>query len=117
MYGFYHREGTRTDVSQSHFLKVPSLPFHSLISILYKFPAGVDGHLPWPNAIRNMLFGEQNPRWLCHVLILCSDVAFAAVQVMIPRVTDNQTSENIEILSKLFECAISCEGNSTPCFL
>jgi hypothetical protein len=45
-----------TDV-QSHFLKVPSLPFHSLISVLAKFPATVNGHIPWSTTLRDSLFG------------------------------------------------------------
>jgi hypothetical protein len=42
---------------QSHFLKVPSLPFHSLISVLAKFPATVNGHIPWSTTLRDSLFG------------------------------------------------------------
>jgi hypothetical protein len=84
----------------SHFLKVPSLPFHSLVSILAKFPADVDGHVYWSAALRDMIF----------------DVAFAAVQVMIPRVSDNQTPENLKLLSELFETAVHCKGQHLRLF-
>ncbi|KAG0700599.1 hypothetical protein DFH29DRAFT_983050 [Suillus ampliporus] len=40
----------------SHFLKVPSLPFHFLISILSKFPADVDSRVFWTNILRDNLF-------------------------------------------------------------
>jgi hypothetical protein len=40
----------------SHFLKVPSLPFHSLISLLAKFPVDVDSRVFWSTGVRDMLF-------------------------------------------------------------
>lgn len=43
---------------QSHFLKVPSLPFYSLISMLSKFPADADSRLFWSSASRDLLFGK-----------------------------------------------------------
>ena len=43
---------------QSHFLKVPSLPFYSLISILSKFPADDDSRVFWSGNIRDSLYGE-----------------------------------------------------------
>jgi hypothetical protein len=45
---------------QSHFLKVPSLPFYSLISMLSKFPADADSRLFWSGASRDLMFGEIN---------------------------------------------------------
>lgn len=48
---------------QSHFLKVPSLPFHSLISILCKFPTDVDSRVFWSANIRDILFGEYFFAW------------------------------------------------------
>jgi hypothetical protein len=45
--------------AQSHFLKVPSLPFHSLISLLSKFPADVDSRVFWSSNVRDKLFGKQ----------------------------------------------------------
>lgn len=46
-------------VIQSHFLKVPSLPFHSLISILSKFPTDDDSRVFWSNTVRDLLYGES----------------------------------------------------------
>ena len=43
---------------QSHFLKVPSLPFHSLISILSKFPSDDDSRVFWPKSLRDKLYGK-----------------------------------------------------------
>ena len=52
----------RTDLShlQSHFLKVPSLPFYSLISMLSKFPADADSSLFWSGVSRDLMFGKIN---------------------------------------------------------
>lgn len=41
---------------QSHFLKVASLPFHLLISILSKFPVDVDSRVFWEVKISDSLF-------------------------------------------------------------
>ena len=54
---------------QSHFLKVPSLPFYSLISILSKFPADDDSRVFWSSNLRDSLYGER--RYLA-VLVLVS---------------------------------------------
>ncbi|KAG2003629.1 hypothetical protein CC2G_004218 [Coprinopsis cinerea AmutBmut pab1-1] len=40
----------------SHFLKVPVLPFYSLLSILSKFPTDVDSRVFWSSGIRDKLF-------------------------------------------------------------
>lgn len=45
---------------QSHFLKVPTLPYHALISIVQKFPVTLDSRVFWTNALRDRLFGEPN---------------------------------------------------------
>lgn len=42
---------------QAHFLKVPSLPFYSLISMLAKFPADVDSRVFWSSGLRDILYG------------------------------------------------------------
>lgn len=44
---------------QSHFLKVPSLPFHSIISLLAKFPVDVDSRVFWSTGVRDVLFGTS----------------------------------------------------------
>lgn len=45
---------------QSHFLKVPSLPFHSLMSILCKFPTDDDSRVFWSGSLRDTLYGESH---------------------------------------------------------
>jgi len=45
---------------QSRFLKSPSLPFHSLISILTKFPTDVDSRVFWSSAVRDLLYGKSH---------------------------------------------------------
>lgn len=42
---------------QSHFLKVPTLPFYSLVSILSKFPAEGDSRVFWSAKLRDVLYG------------------------------------------------------------
>ncbi|KAJ3507892.1 hypothetical protein NLJ89_g6050 [Agrocybe chaxingu] len=61
----------------SHFLKVPSLPFHSLISILSKFPTDVDSRVFWSAGIRDRLF----------------DATRAAIEALMPRV--HKAKENM----------------------
>lgn len=42
---------------QSHYLKVPTLPFYTLVSILSKFPADADSRVFYSGKLRDMLFG------------------------------------------------------------
>ncbi|TFK39266.1 hypothetical protein BDQ12DRAFT_629803 [Crucibulum laeve] len=86
----------------SHFLKVPSLPFHSLISLLCKFPADVDSRVFWSAGIRDMLF----------------DISYAAVQVLLTRVEQATNSANpnheeeytMELVQDLLQSAINCQA-------
>jgi len=54
----FHSAPLLTLCAQSHFLKVPSLPFHSLISLLSKFPADVDSRVFWSTSVRDLLLGK-----------------------------------------------------------
>ncbi|GLB39240.1 putative ring finger [Lyophyllum shimeji] len=83
----------------SHFLKAPSLPFHSLISILSKFPADVDSRVFWSAGVRDMLY----------------DVTYAAVQILLSRVkadpkhaSDKEYS--MELVSNLVKTALGCHA-------
>ncbi|KAE9385448.1 hypothetical protein BT96DRAFT_840702, partial [Gymnopus androsaceus JB14] len=38
----------------AHFLKVPSLPFHSLISVLAEFPADIDSRVFWTSSLLDL---------------------------------------------------------------
>ncbi|KAI0249726.1 hypothetical protein BJV78DRAFT_1129157 [Lactifluus subvellereus] len=72
----------------SHFLKVPSLPFYSLISMLSKFPADADSRLFWTSASRDLLF--------------------AAIQVLTSN--DKKRSVNTsELLTQLLNVAFTCD--------
>ncbi|KAI0076516.1 hypothetical protein K474DRAFT_1708111 [Panus rudis PR-1116 ss-1] len=78
----------------SHFLKVPSLPFHSLMSILSKFPCDDDSRVFWSGTSRDSLY----------------DVTYAAVQVLLTRIEDNPFSEWATILAQLVRCAMECQA-------
>ncbi|KAI0305310.1 hypothetical protein B0F90DRAFT_1703371 [Multifurca ochricompacta] len=72
----------------SHFLKVPSLPFYSLISMLSKFPADADSRLFWSSASRDLLF--------------------AAIQVLTS--SDRKRAMNTpELLAQLLKVAVTCD--------
>ncbi|KIJ07291.1 hypothetical protein PAXINDRAFT_90663, partial [Paxillus involutus ATCC 200175] len=75
----------------SHFLKVASLPFHSLISILSKFPVNVDCRVFWSSELQNALF--------------------PALDVLIARFRDVAPQDEPELLSELLRAAINCQGN------
>ncbi|KAN0111786.1 hypothetical protein V8E52_008166 [Russula decolorans] len=71
----------------SHFLKVPSLPFYSLISMLSKFPADPDSRLFWSSTARDLLF--------------------AAIQVLTSN--DKRRAVNTsELLAQLLNVALTC---------
>ncbi|KAF8067678.1 hypothetical protein FPV67DRAFT_1149641 [Lyophyllum atratum] len=83
----------------SHFLKAPSLPFHSLISILSKFPADVDSRVFWSSGVRDMLY----------------DVTHAAVQMLRSRVNmdpklANDSEYSMELVSDLVKTALGCHA-------
>ncbi|TCD68741.1 hypothetical protein EIP91_009887 [Steccherinum ochraceum] len=78
----------------SHFLKVPSLPFHSLMSILSKFPTDDDSRVFWSSSLRDTLY----------------DVTFNAVQVLLTRVEENPLSEWTGLLAQLLRAAMDCHA-------
>ncbi|TFK49461.1 hypothetical protein OE88DRAFT_1663051 [Heliocybe sulcata] len=78
----------------SHFLKVPSLPFHSLISILSKFPADVDSRVFWSSKLRDALY----------------DVTSSGLHALITRVNEKQEQEWMELLQRLGEIALDCQA-------
>ncbi|KAK0445125.1 hypothetical protein EV421DRAFT_1797689 [Armillaria borealis] len=87
----------------AHFLKVPSLPFHSLISVLSKFPADVDSRVFWSVGLRDMLY----------------DVTYSAVQVLLSRIVrekedlkDNSTptESSTGLLEQVVKTATSCQA-------
>ncbi|KAF9652286.1 hypothetical protein BDM02DRAFT_3089366 [Thelephora ganbajun] len=74
----------------SHFLKVPCLPFYSLISILSKFPSDVDSRVFWSSALRDFLY--------------------AAVQILVSRGTSNNTFGHPNLLPDLLEAGVNCQA-------
>ncbi|THH32550.1 hypothetical protein EUX98_g1634 [Antrodiella citrinella] len=78
----------------SHFLKVPSLPFHSLMSILSKFPTDDDSRVFWSGSLRDTLY----------------DVTFAAVQVLLAHVEENPFSDWTGLLAQLVRAAMDCHA-------
>lgn len=82
----------------AHFLKVPSLPFWSLVSILAKFPSDIDSRVFWSGGLRDSLFG----------------VAMGGVSVLLGRVNGDHGAagkeEDMELIDKVFGAAIKCQG-------
>ncbi|KAI0777753.1 hypothetical protein BD413DRAFT_468048 [Trametes elegans] len=74
----------------SHFLKVPSLPFYSLISILSKFPADDDSRVFWSGNLRDSLY--------------------AAVQVLMTRIDENPLSDWANLLTQIVRAALDCQA-------
>ncbi|GJE86652.1 RING-finger domain-containing protein [Phanerochaete sordida] len=81
----------------SHFLKVPSLPFHSLISILSKFPTDEDSRVFWSGNLRDLLY----------------EVTQAAVEALLSRTEDNPFSEWANLAAELARAAIGCQAFTT----
>ncbi|KAG8882188.1 hypothetical protein FRB97_008597 [Tulasnella sp. 331] len=78
------------ETPNSHFLKVPTLPYHALISILQKFPAALDSRVFWTNALRDRLFS----------------IVQGAVQVLSARVT--QEGWDVPLMDELVSAGVSC---------
>ncbi|EKM56936.1 uncharacterized protein PHACADRAFT_183503 [Phanerochaete carnosa HHB-10118-sp] len=78
----------------SHFLKVPSLPFHSLISILSKFPTDEDSRVFWSGNLRDLLY----------------EVTHAAVEALLARIEDSPFSDWANLAAELVRAAMSCQA-------
>ncbi|KAI0795443.1 hypothetical protein C8Q75DRAFT_803329 [Abortiporus biennis] len=78
----------------SHFLKVPSLPFHSLMSVLSKFPSDEDSRVFWSSSLRDSLY----------------EVTYSAVQVLLNRIEENPFSEWTNILANVIRAAMQCSA-------
>lgn len=78
----------------SHFLKVPILPFHALASVLAKFPGDADSRVFWSAGIRDLV----------------ADVAVAAVQTLRNRLAEEGGEEKEEALEALMKAAKGCKG-------
>ncbi|GBE87667.1 hypothetical protein SCP_1103440 [Sparassis crispa] len=78
----------------SHFLKVPSLPFHSLTSILSKFPSDDDSRVFWSSTLRDTLY----------------EITYAAVQVLLVRIEENPLSDWTTLMGELVRAAMDCQA-------
>ncbi|OSX63296.1 hypothetical protein POSPLADRAFT_1073992 [Postia placenta MAD-698-R-SB12] len=78
----------------SHFLKVPSLPFHSLISLLSKFPADDDSRVFWSGTLRDSLY----------------DITYTAVNILLERIEENPFSEWAPLISDVVRAALECQA-------
>jgi hypothetical protein len=140
MYGFpsvllFFAHDISSFVFQAHFLKVPSLPFYSLLGILAKFPADVDSRVFWSSGVRDTLYGSC-PFFLFPVpqcysspfFLLLVDVTFAAIQVLQNRI-EEQTKrlgptpavEDVQYTNELLENMIrigsECKGWFPPLYI
>ena len=86
----------------AHFLKVPSLPFHSLVSLLRKFPADCDSRVFWGSAVRDGLF----------------EVLDVGLRVLLGRVGVGESGgqmegegEDMELVRQVFDAGVRCEGS------
>lgn len=85
----------------SHFLKVPSLPFYSLVSLLKKFPVDCDSRVFWGREVRDGLF----------------EVLVVGIQVLMARVErkradgEEAEEEDMELVRMVFEAGMHCQGS------
>ncbi|TFY76946.1 hypothetical protein EWM64_g7067 [Hericium alpestre] len=75
----------------SHFLKVPTLPYHSLISILAKFPAETDPRVFWSATTRDALF----------------DLTMTAIQALM---SNRALANEPDLVMQLLQVALHCEA-------
>ncbi|KAI0764886.1 hypothetical protein C8Q74DRAFT_1006674 [Fomes fomentarius] len=78
----------------SHFLKVPSLPFFSLISILSKFPTDDDSRVFWSSNLRDSLY----------------EITHAAVETLMARIEENPLSDWAILLKEIVRAALDCRA-------
>ncbi|RXW19467.1 hypothetical protein EST38_g6393 [Candolleomyces aberdarensis] len=83
----------------SHFLKVPVLPFHSLVTLLCKFPPDIDSRVFWSASTRDKLF----------------DLTCVGLRELIPRVEKARQGSNadqehtMELVHELAKAAVNCQ--------
>ncbi|TFK20383.1 hypothetical protein FA15DRAFT_659135 [Coprinopsis marcescibilis] len=79
----------------SHFLKVPVLPFYCLISMLSKFPSDVDSRVFWSTLIRDRLF----------------DLVLASLQILISRTQMAKKNDEytLDLVVDLARTAMGCK--------
>ncbi|KAI0088830.1 hypothetical protein BDY19DRAFT_149916 [Irpex rosettiformis] len=78
----------------SPFLKVPSLPFHSLISVLSKIPSDDDSKVFWSGNLRDMLY----------------DITHAAVTTLVAKIDGNPFSDWTSLMTQVVRAAMDCQA-------
>ncbi|KAI0694216.1 hypothetical protein BC835DRAFT_1533943 [Cytidiella melzeri] len=78
----------------SPFLKVPSLPYHSLISILSKIPSDEDSKVFWSGNLRDMLY----------------EITHAAVTALVAKIDGNPFSEWTSLMTQVVRAAMDCQA-------
>ncbi|KAI0685318.1 hypothetical protein BC835DRAFT_1421336 [Cytidiella melzeri] len=86
----------RTSQNLSPFLKVPSLPYHSLISILSKIPSDEDSKVFRSGILRDMLY----------------EIAHAAVTALVAKIDGNLFSDWTSLMTQVVRAAMDCQGVS-----
>ncbi|THH08174.1 hypothetical protein EW145_g2885 [Phellinidium pouzarii] len=79
---------------KSHFLKVPTLPFYTLVSILSKFPADSDSRVFYSGKLRDVLYGSffWSLTWyylLTLFLVASTELTNAACDLLVERVNSS----------------------------
>lgn len=81
----------------SHFVKVPSLPFYFLASILSKFPAEVESRAYWSAGVTDALFG----------------LTYNALNLLVTRFQERGQADDLQLLNDLLGVGISCQAFTT----
>jgi hypothetical protein len=84
----------------AHFLKVPTLPFWSVVSLLKKFPGDGDSRVFWSGVVRDGLF---------EVLVGALGV-LGGRGVGEGKVEGEEGGEEEELLREVFEAGMQCAG-------
>jgi hypothetical protein len=85
----------------SHFLKVPELPFHVLVSVLMKFPADIDSRVFWSVALRDVLFD------IMFFVIFSWNVTGMEEAASLK---ESDLGPELELLSQVFSTAVDYQG-------
>ncbi|KAI9459194.1 hypothetical protein BJY52DRAFT_1266922 [Lactarius psammicola] len=98
----------------SHFLKVPSLPFYSLISMLSKFPADVDSRLFWSGALRDLMFDITYGMHICLFVPFSFTIVYPTAAIQVLTSNDKKRVMNTsELLAQLLNVTVTCDVFTT----
>jgi len=95
--------------TKSHFVKVPSLPYHHLAAILRKFPADMDSKVLHTSAIKRTLVGASPSDKQGPVLISMIEFVQVAAEELRLR-ADKGESFALPAMQSLAAAVFSCKG-------